>query len=106
MGLAVGHLLHGDAPDEPGFARKRFVDLIKRAPSLAIAIRTSAPFAGVDAAVQRGHHVADDIGLHSAFLLKRRPSRVAYFGASSPNQYEAVTPPSMRKSLPVMNAPH
>ena len=29
----------------------------------------------------------------------------AYFGASSPNRYEAVTPPSMRKSLPVMKAP-
>ena len=28
-----------------------------------------------------------------------------HVGASSPNQYVAVTPPSMRKSLPVMNAP-
>ncbi len=32
-------------------------------------------------------------------------ARNLHFGASSPNQYEAVTPPSIRKSLPVMNAP-
>jgi len=30
---------------------------------------------------------------------------LAYLGARSLNQYAAVTPPSTRKSLPVMNAP-
>ena len=29
----------------------------------------------------------------------------SFFGASSPYQYSAVTPPSMRKSLPVINEP-
>jgi hypothetical protein len=38
------------------------------------------------------------------FVRARRVS-LPYCGASSPNQYAAVTPPSMRKSLPVINAP-
>lgn len=34
-----------------------------------------------------------------------RKSYVGFGGASSPNQYDAVTPPSIRKSLPVIDAP-
>jgi hypothetical protein len=36
------------------------------------------------------------------------PTTIIYLplaGAGSPNQYAAVTPPTFRKSLPVMNAP-
>jgi hypothetical protein len=41
----------------------------------------------------------------SAYLWATIRLAVPYLGARSPNQYAAVTPPSIRKWLPVMNAP-
>src|SRR5579862_5862894 len=54
---------------------------------------------GVKAAAARDHKkLARRLGpLHWRFM--------PHFGASSPYQYEAVIPPSIKKSMPVMNAP-
>lgn len=43
--------------------------------------------------------------VHDSLLLRGIGPVFHHFGFRSPNQYAAVTPPSIRKSLPVMKAP-